>query len=182
MVVITTIQECGCNCNYKICLARDIENGYHKREGNDKNIQLYKEVFFMNYSVSILPLIIGAVINMALGALWYSPVLFAKVWMKEAGITADYIEVSKGKMGKVYGFTTVMAIITSYIIGFIVLNFGISSILEALVLAVIVWIGTGLPMIIKNWGFEDRSMKLGFINHGYDLAVYVIVSILFVIL
>jgi len=135
----------------------------------------------MDFGISLLPFIIGAIINMVLGALWYSPVLFAKPWMKEAGITQEYVEVSQGKMGKVYIFTTVMAFFTSFMIGFLILNMGITTISNALILAVILWIGTNVPSIIKNWGFEDRTIKLGIINHGYDLLVYLLVSLLFVL-
>lgn len=135
----------------------------------------------MNFSVSLLPWIIGAVINMVLGALWYSPVLFAKPWMKEAGVTAEYIEVSKGKMGKVYIFTTITAFVTSYAIGFLIVNTGAMTVVDGLIIALIVWIGTNVPPIIKNWGFEDRTIKLGIINHGYDLVVYLLVGLLFVL-
>lgn len=50
----------------------------------------------MMFNISILPLIIGAVFNMVLGSLWYSPLLFAKV----------------------YFFTTIGSFVTSYVIGF----------------------------------------------------------------
>lgn len=136
----------------------------------------------MDLSINVLPLIIGAVFNMVLGALWYSPVLFAKPWMKEAEITSEYIEVSKGKMGKVYIFTTIMAFITCYIIGILIINMNITSIIEGLFLAFLVWIGTNLPSVIKNWGFENRTIKLGIINHGYDLLVYLVVAILYIVL
>lgn len=133
----------------------------------------------MDFGIRVIPFIIGAVINMALGALWYSPVLFAKPWMKEAGITEEYVKVSQGKMGKVYIFTTVFAFLTSYIIGFLVINTGAMSIGSAILVALLVWIGTNAPFIVKNWGFEDRSIKLGIINHGYDFVVYILVAIVY---
>jgi len=136
----------------------------------------------MLFEVKILPLIIGAVFNMILGAMWYSPVLFAKPWMKEAGITEDYVKVSQGKMGKVYVLTTVFAVITSYVIGLIITNMQIESIFTGILVAFFVWIAFSFPMVVKNWGFEDRSIKLGIINHGYDLVVYIVVSALFVVL
>lgn len=135
----------------------------------------------MEFGISLLPFIIGAVINMVLGALWYSPVLFAKPWMKEAGITQEYVEVSQGKMGKVYIFTTIMAFVTSFTIGFLILNLGITSIGQGIVFSIILWLGTNVPSIIKRWGFEDNTIKLGIINHGYDLAVYLLVSVLFIL-
>lgn len=52
----------------------------------------------------------------------------------------------------------------------------------ALLLAILIWLGTNAPFVVKNWGFEDRSIKLGLINHGYDLVVYIVVALLYVLL
>ncbi|MGB3366514.1 MAG: DUF1761 domain-containing protein [Acidaminobacteraceae bacterium] len=134
----------------------------------------------MNFTVDILPFVIGGFFNMILGALWYSNILFAKSWMKESGVTEASINDNSG-MGLVYGLTFITAFITSYVIGFIITNLGITSIVQAFIFSIILWLGTDLPMIIKNWGFESRSIKLGFINHSYHLVVYLVVGILFVI-
>lgn len=45
----------------------------------------------MIFKVSIIPLIIGGIFNMVLGALWYSKFLFAKPWMEESGVTFDEV-------------------------------------------------------------------------------------------
>ena len=74
------------------------------------------------------------------------------------------------------------AFIASYVIGFLIVNLGITSIWNAIHIGAIVWVGTSLPMVVKNWGFEGRSIKLGLINHGYDLVVYIVVAVLFVLL
>lgn len=136
----------------------------------------------MKFDISIIGLILGTLINMGLGALWYSPVLFMKPWMKEAGISENDIQSSQGEMGKIYGMTGLGALITSAFLGLFVLNMNIDNIGEGLLWAVILWLGTQLPSIIKNWGFENRTWKLGMINHGYDLAVYLIVITIYVFL
>lgn len=136
----------------------------------------------MNFEVSILPLIIGTLFNMGLGAMWYSPILFAKVWMKEAGVTMEDVNASPSDLPKIYGATAVTALITSYAIGFMINNLKIDSITDAFIFVTILWLGTNLPSIIKNWGFEGRTVKLGIINHGYDFVVYIIVSILYILL
>lgn len=135
----------------------------------------------MSFGVNILPLLIGGIFNMVLGALWYSNVLFAKPWMEESGVTEEQISDTSG-MGKVYGLTLLSALVTSYVIGFIITNFEITSIIHAIIIADVIWLGTDLPMIIKNWGFEGRTIKLGIINHGYQWVVYTVVGILFALL
>lgn len=134
----------------------------------------------MTFNVSILPLLIGTIFNMVLGALWYSNVLFSKSWMKESGVTEAAIKDTSG-MTKVYFLTMLMALSTSYVIGFMVSNMGITTIIQVIVMAAIMWLGTDLPMIIKKWGFEGRTLKLGLINHSYQLLVYVVVGIFYLV-
>lgn len=135
----------------------------------------------MDVTISIIPWIIGGVFNMILGALWYSKVLLGKAWMAEASITEEQISDTSG-MGKVYGLTMFTAFLTSYVVGFIITNMGVDNILNGLLVALLVWIGMDFSMIIKNWGFEGRTIKLGLINHGYQLVVYIVVSVLFILL
>lgn len=136
----------------------------------------------MIFKVNIIALFLGMFINMGLGALWYSNVLFAKSWMKEAGITEEDINDPNAEMGKVYGMTALTALITSYAVGFLVVNIQPSSLGNALIIAVIVWLGMDLSSIIKNWGFEKRTIKLGLINHGYDLVVYMLLVLIYTLL
>ncbi|MBI9012434.1 MAG: DUF1761 domain-containing protein [Clostridiales bacterium] len=135
----------------------------------------------MDFNISIVGLIVGTLINMGLGALWYSNVLFSKSWMKEANITEDDIK-NPDKMGVVYALTALTALLTSFVLGMLILNLGIDTILEGLFFALVLWVGTNIPPIIKNWGFENRTLKLGMINHGYDLIVYMLVTIVYVLL
>lgn len=136
----------------------------------------------MKINISVIGLILGTLVNMGLGALWYSNALFAKPWMKEAGITKEDIDASSHKMNKIYGLTGVGAFVTSFFLGVFTLNIGIDTLLEGSIWALILWIGTHLATIIKNWGFENRTWKLGWINHGYDLVVYILVVSIYVIL
>ncbi len=133
----------------------------------------------MIFTVPWIPLVVGTIISMALGAMWYSNVLFAKPWMKEAGVTMEEINASSDQMGKVYAFTALGALATAYVVGFLMVNLKIMTLGNAVIFALLLWIGTNVPPMIKNWGFENRTIKLGIINHGYDLAIYLIVAILY---
>ena len=44
--------------------------------------------------ISILAIILAVVANMIIGALWYSPLLFANVWMKSLGKTREELHAS----------------------------------------------------------------------------------------
>ena len=52
-----------------------------------------EEVNEMNY----LAIIIAGILNMAIGAAWYSPMLFAKPWMKAMGFDQKAMDASMKK-------------------------------------------------------------------------------------
>lgn len=132
----------------------------------------------MNFSIPWIPFVIGIVVNMGLGALWYSPALLGLQWMKAAGVFEE--DVSDGSnMGAVYGLTTLTSVITSFVIGFLLLNLDSVNLITALLVAVLVWLGFNLPVMIRRWGFEGRPFELGMINQGYNLVVYVIVAVIY---
>ena len=56
-----------------------------------------------------LAIIVSALAFFALGAVWYTPVAFGKIWMKETGITAETAK--KANMVKIMGLTIVFSFI-----------------------------------------------------------------------
>lgn len=57
--------------------------------------------------INYLAVLVAAVLNMAIGALWYSPVLFAKPWMKAIGKSMK----DMGKPGPGYALTTLGSLV-----------------------------------------------------------------------
>lgn len=57
-----------------------------------------------------------AIANLALGALWYSPLLFYKAWMKENKFTDE--DIKKVKPAKTYSITLLISVIISYNLAF----------------------------------------------------------------
>src|SRR3989442_14553355 len=50
-------------------------------------------------NINVLAVLVAAVLTMALGAVWYSPVLFAKQWMHAHGYTPEKVEEMKRRGG-----------------------------------------------------------------------------------
>ena len=54
-------------------------------------------------AINYLAVLVSAIIGMIIGALWYSPLLFGKLWMKLSGMTEKQLNEAKKKgMGKMY--------------------------------------------------------------------------------
>src|SRR2546430_4078840 len=50
-------------------------------------------------NVNLLAVLVAAVLTIVLGAVWYSPVLFAKQWMHAHGYTPEKVEEMKRRGG-----------------------------------------------------------------------------------
>ncbi len=122
----------------------------------------------MNFNINFMPVLIAATFAMILGGVWYSPVLFGKAWMKLIGKSET--EIKNSASIKSYGLTFLMAIITAWVLNYIISIAQADNFLSGVGVGFWVWIGFVLSSIVTNGLFEGRSFKLVLINGGYFLV------------
>lgn len=127
-----------------------------------------------------LEIVIGAVAAMALGFLWYSPVLFGKQWMKLSGISVKDIEESKKKgMNKTYFLSTIAAVLMAYVLNVVLNVFHPVNILHTLIITFMLWLGFVATTMITTVLFDNKPFKLFLINSGYQLASLLVMGVVF---
>lgn len=115
---------------------------------------------------------VAALMSFAIGGLWYSPLLFARAWMKEAGITEQ--KTKDAPMGRIFGLAAVASLVMAFNLAAFIgpkasLGFG----LFAGAAAAIGWVAMSLGVIYL---FEQRSLKLWLINSGYQVMAYTLMG------
>ncbi len=123
-------------------------------------------------SFNIVAVLVSALLAFVIGGLWYSPILFAKAWIREAGLTEE--QTRKAKLARVFGLSAianlVMAINLAAFIGAkATLGFGLLAGLAA----GLGWVSMSLGVIYL---FEQRSLKLWLINSGYQVLAYTVMG------
>lgn len=137
----------------------------------------------ISLNIEWLPTIIGAVLAMVLGFLWYSPFLFGKTWMKLSGITQKDMEDAKKKgMQVVYLVSTLASIIMAALYGVLLNSLEVVSLSGAVFLAILIWLGFIATTMITSVLYDKKPFKLFLINSGYQLASLVVIAIIFVLL
>lgn len=123
--------------------------------------------------INIPAIIAAAVLPFLLGGLWYSPILFGKVWMKENGFTDE--DLDEGNKAKIFGFSFLFFLIMSgNLAAFLAtpetdFQFGIL----AGFLAGFGWVALSVGVIAL---FERRSWKYILINGGYMVVAFILMG------
>jgi Protein of unknown function (DUF1761) len=113
-----------------------------------------------------LSIVVAAVSAFALGALWYSPVLFVKIWMKETGITEESAKDSN--MVKIFGLSFLLSFLASFFLAlFIGADAGGGFGATAGFMAGLGWVFTFMGI---TYLFERRSLAHFLINSLYSVA------------
>jgi len=126
-----------------------------------------------NLYINHIAVFVSAVMSLVIGGLWFSPILFQKVWQREAGISDE--QMAKLNPLKTFGLTLLLAWIASYnLAGFLsapgtTWKFG----LAAGSAVGIGWVATQFIVISL---FEQRSWKYMAINCGYVTVYFALIG------
>lgn len=126
-----------------------------------------------NFHINHFAVAVCAIVNLALGALWYSPALFYKSWLRENNLTGD--DIKKANTAKMYGLSFVFSLITSYNLAFFLgddktdLSWGLTA-------GFLTGFGFSALIFAVVALFEQRSWKYIFINGGYITMYYTIIG------
>lgn len=128
--------------------------------------------------VNYLAVALAAFVCFMLGGLWYSPMLFGKVWQREAGISDERLK--NGNMGLIFGLSFLLCLLASWMFAVFLgprppMAFG----LGAGFAAGMFWVASSFGV---NYLFERRSFKLFLINGGYHTLQFTLIGLILALL
>lgn len=124
-------------------------------------------------TINHFAVIVCAIANLALGALWYSPMLFYKAWMIENNLTEEKLK--SLNPAKTYSLTFVISLLMSYNMAFFLGDSKTDWLwgTTAGFLAGFGWVA----MIFTIIGlFEMRSWKYISINSGFIIIYFTLIG------
>lgn len=119
--------------------------------------------------------ITAALSNFLIGGIWYSPLLFGKLWMKENLFSED--DMKKGSMTKIFLLTFLFSFVMSFNLGMFLNDTKTTAGWGAIAgfLAGFGWVAMALFIIAL---FERRSAKYMLIHGGYVTISFVIMGLI----
>lgn len=122
-------------------------------------------------AVNWLAVVVGTLVSMAMGALWYGP-LFGNLWLHLIGKTLDEIEGDPMDYAK----TAIAAFIAMLSLNLVVLSFGAGSLIEGALAGALTFVGFGATLTFVYTTFEGPEEKVWLLYAAYQLVVFVIMG------
>ncbi len=128
--------------------------------------------------VNALAVLVAAVLTMVLGAVWYSPVLFAKQWMAAQGHTPEALEQMKRKgMIRGYAVSFLCYLVMAYVVALFASYTQATSFAQGLWLGFLVWLGFAATIGLTGNISSQKPIAAWVIDAGYQLAYLLIMAV-----
>lgn len=123
--------------------------------------------------VNLVAVLICSFITFFLGALWYSPLLFAKKWVELIGKTNEELKQGASAMNYVMAF--VLGFMTNFSLAFVINLSKVTILYDGALVGAMCWIGfAGATSYNNQVIFVQRPATLWSIDSGYNLVSFVI--------
>jgi hypothetical protein len=131
------------------------------------------------HNLNLLAVLVAAIFTMVVGFVWYSPILFAKPWMREMGYDpndkAKVREMQKSA-GPAYFGSFIAGLVSAFILALFLHEMHAQSLGFGLLVGSHVWLGFVATVQLTGVLFRKQSMKLFAINTGYQLVCYLVMG------
>ncbi len=130
--------------------------------------------------VNYLAILVGAIVNMAIGFIWYGP-LFGKKWM-------ELSKMDEKKMKQMGGANPMQAYVVAFIGALLLVGvfahtfvfvhafFNGERLMDALQTAFWIWLGFIVPVGLNSVVFDSKPFKLFLLHTGYYLVTLLAVG------
>jgi len=126
--------------------------------------------------INYLAVVVAAVAAFAIGGLWYSPLLFAKQWMKAHGYTEEQVKEMQKGAGKAYAVSILCQLLIALAIAVLVGYLHLVLCVQGLKLGSLIWAGFALPLGLMATMFTDKKITVLVIDAGYQLVYLLIMG------
>jgi len=120
--------------------------------------------------INYLAVVVAAAAAFAIGGLWYSPLLFAKQWVKAHGFSEERVKEMQKGAAKAYGVSILCQLLIALAIAVLVGYLHLWHCVQGLKLALLIWAGFALPLGLMAAMFTEKRIAVFCIDAGYQLV------------
>jgi hypothetical protein len=127
-----------------------------------------------------LPVIVSAVAVFVIGALWYSPMLFGKAWVKAHGHTPEKIEAMRANVGRAYGVSFVCYVVMAVAMAILVKRMDVIYVRGGVKLGALIGAGFAATIGLTSHMFSEKKLATWLIDAGYQIVYLMVMGAILV--
>ncbi len=131
----------------------------------------------MEVTLNYAAILVAGLVNMMIGAAWYSPALFGNIWMKGMKINKKDIKMDK-TMGLRYAVAFVMGLLMVYILAHYIDYMQADTASEGAETAFWPWLGFIIPVMAGDVLWNGKPFSVFAINTGHYLVALMAAGVL----
>lgn len=124
----------------------------------------------MLQSAHVLPVVVSAVVVFLIGMLWYSPVLFAKAWMKAHGHTEEKLRQMQAQAGRAYAVSFACYLVMAFAMSLLLHRIGVVSVLTGIKLGAVLGLGFAATLGLTANVFSEEPLSAYLIDAAYQVV------------
>jgi hypothetical protein len=121
--------------------------------------------------INYLAVFAAALSSFLIGGVWYSPILFAKAWMRETGLSEEEL---RQNVGRTFAIAFVLSLVIALNLAFFL--GGEADVVWGMTAGALAGVGWVAMSIGITFAFERRSLVLTLIDAGYHAVAYAVMG------
>jgi Protein of unknown function (DUF1761) len=105
-----------------------------------------------------------------IGALWYSPLLFAKAWARAHGYSPEKLAAMQATAGRAYAGSFLAFVLIAYVLHIFLSRLGAHTFQTGAAWGFHAWLGFALPIGLTANLYSDKPLLTFVIDAGYQLV------------
>src|SRR5688572_1551281 len=115
-------------------------------------------------------------VNVVIGALWYSPMWFGKTWSKLSGV--DIMKMPQKDANRAIIFVALSAIVQAKVLAIVLNSLNVTDVANGLAIGLLLWLGFTAATTVGTTFYSRRGWKFWWLNSSYFLVVMSINSVI----
>lgn len=120
-------------------------------------------------------MLVAAIIRMAVGAVWFSPIAFVEPWQKIIGLTPDQM---KSGMPRAIAADAVGSLLMAFVLAHSVVYAQATTLALGAAVGFANWLGYVAVVQFTGVLYEQRPIKLFFLQSGFNLVAMLLMGAL----
>jgi hypothetical protein len=128
-------------------------------------------------SIHLLPVLAAAVLAFLLGAVWYSPALFARAWVRANGYTGEQVARMQSGAARSYSVSFVCFLVMAFAMALLVARVQPVGAIGGVKLGALVGVGFAAMVSLTANVYSEKPMAAWLIDAGYQVAYLIVMGV-----